>query len=266
MLKYPEINPVALHITDTLQVRWYGIMYLLGFAGCWLILRHRTKKFPGWETNERVSDLIFYNALGVILGGRLGYILFYSLPLALKDPAVIFRIWEGGMSFHGGLLGVLVATWLFARKFQYPLLMMGDLIAPCVPLALMFGRIGNFINGELWGKVTDVPWGMVFPHVGPLPRHPSQLYAALLEGALLFLILMCYSKRPRKIGSVSGMFLLLYGLIRIFEEFFRQPDPQYGYLAWGWLTMGQVLSLPMVMLGLIFLVRSKKARLIEQMM
>lgn len=264
MLKYPEINPVILHITDQLQIRWYGVMYLIGFLCCWLLLRHKTKSFPGWETADRVSDLIFYNALGVILGGRLGYILFYALPGWLKDPSVLFRIWEGGMSFHGGLIGVLVATSLFARRYGYPLLMIGDLMSACVPLALGLGRLGNFINGELWGRVTDVPWAMVFPHAGPLPRHPSQLYAVLLEGVLLFSILMWYAKTPRKIGSVTGLFLILYGLIRIFEEFFRQPDPQYGYLAWGWLTMGQILCVPMIVIGSILLARSRKAKLIEQ--
>lgn len=264
MLKYPEINPVILHITDTLQIRWYGVMYLIGFLSAWLIIRYKTKSFQSWQGTDKPSDLIFYSALGVILGGRLGYILFYNLPNTLNDPATLFRIWEGGMSFHGGLLGVFCALWLFARHNRMPLLLIGDISAPAVPLALGLGRLGNFINGELWGKVTTVPWGMVFPHAGALPRHPSQIYAVALEGIVLFALLMIYSHKPRKIGSVSGMFLILYGLIRIFEEFFRQPDPQYGYLAWGWLTMGQILSLPMVLLGVALLFKSRHSQPIGQ--
>jgi len=250
MLQYPNINPVILHITDTLQIRWYGVMYLIGFAACWLAARVRTKNLPGWETTDRLNDLLFYTALGVILGGRIGYMLFYALPDWLQDPSELFKIWQGGMSFHGGLLGVAISTWCFSRRYQLPILAVGDIMAPTIPLALATGRLGNFINGELWGRVTDVPWAMIFPHAGPLPRHPSQLYAVLLEGVLLFTILWIFSRKPRKTGSVSGLFLLGYGCIRIFEECFRQPDPQYGYLAFGWLTMGQVLCLPMIALGL----------------
>lgn len=264
MLKYPEINPVILHITDTLQIRWYGVMYLLGFLFAWIILRLKTKSLSGWESTDKLSDLLFYSALGVILGGRIGYVLFYSLPALIKDPTFLLRIWEGGMSFHGGLIGVLIALFIFARQNKYPILMIGDIVAPCVPLAIAFGRLGNFINGELWGKVTQVPWGMVFPHAGPLPRHPSQLYAVLLEGVLIFVVLMWYSSKPRKIGSVGALFFIMYGSVRIFEEFFRQPDPQYGYLAWGWLTMGQLLSLPMIIIGLVVYIKSRKMKLIEQ--
>jgi phosphatidylglycerol:prolipoprotein diacylglycerol transferase len=250
MIQYPNINPVILHVTDTLQIRWYGVMYLIGFAASWLALRLRTKHLPGWETTDRLNDLLFYTALGVILGGRIGYMLFYALPDWLSSPADIFKIWQGGMSFHGGLLGVIFSTWLFSRRYHEAFWTIGDIIAPAIPLGLLTGRIGNFINGELWGRTTDVPWAMIFPHAGPIPRHPSQLYAVLLEGVLLFIILWIYSAKPRKIGSVAGLFLLGYGCIRIFEEFFRQPDPQYGYLAFGWLTMGQLLCLPMILFGL----------------
>jgi phosphatidylglycerol:prolipoprotein diacylglycerol transferase len=250
MMQYPNINPVILHITDTLQIRWYGVMYLIGFAASWLVIRLRTKHLPGWETTDRLNDLLFYTALGVIFGGRIGYMLFYALPDWLSSPTEIFKIWQGGMSFHGGLLGVVISTWLFSRRYQIAFWTLGDIIAPAIPLGLLTGRIGNFINGELWGRVTDVPWAMVFPHAGALPRHPSQLYAVLLEGVLLFIILWIYSAKVRKTGAIAGMFLLGYGCIRIFEEFFRQPDPQYGYLAFGWLTMGQLLCLPMILFGL----------------
>jgi phosphatidylglycerol:prolipoprotein diacylglycerol transferase len=253
MLQYPNINPVILHITDTLQIRWYGVMYLVGFALAWLIIRLRTKHLSNWQTTDRLNDLIFYSALGVILGGRIGYMLFYSLPDWLSSPSELLKIWQGGMSFHGGLIGVTISTWLFTRHYKMAFWALGDIICPAVPLALGVGRIGNFINGELWGRVTDMPWGMVFPHAGVLPRHPSQLYAVLLEGILLFLILFIYSRKPRKQGAVSGLFFLGYGCIRIFEEFFRQPDPQYGYLAFGWLTMGQILCLPMIFIGLYLL-------------
>lgn len=249
MLTYPSINPVALHITDAIRIRWYGIMYLIGFVACWFAARIRTKRLPGWESTDRLSDLLFYTALGVVLGGRIGYVLFYALPEWFHDPFLVFKIWQGGMSFHGGLLGVVVSTALFARHYQLSFWAVGDIIAPTVPLAIAMGRLGNFINGELWGKVTDLPWGMVFPHAGRFPRHPSPLYAVLLEGVLLFTIVWIYSAKPRPLGRVSGVFLISYGFIRIFEEFYRVPDPQYGYLALGWVTMGQLLCIPMILLG-----------------
>lgn len=258
MLTYPNIDPVILRITDSLQIRWYGVMYLIGFAACWLVARIRTKKLPGWESTDRLNDLLFYTALGVVLGGRLGYTLFYGFSNWLADPLLVFKVWQGGMSFHGGLLGVIVSTALFCRHYHTPFWAVGDIIAPTVPLAIATGRIGNFINGELWGKVSELPWGMVFPHAGPLPRHPSPLYAVLLEGALLFTILWFYSAKPRPMGKVAGVFLVGYGFIRIFEEFFRVPDPQYGYLALGWVTMGQILCIPMILLGAYLLFRAPR--------
>ncbi len=254
MLQYPNINPVILHITETLQIRWYGVMYLVGFMLAWCVIRYRSKALPGWEQRDKANDLIFYTAIGVILGGRIGYMLFYALPDWFASPSELFKIWQGGMSFHGGLIGVFIATWVFCRHMKEPYWKVADIIAPGVPLALACGRLGNFINGELWGRITDVPWAMVFPHAGPWPRHPSQLYAILLEGFLLFIILWFYSAKPRKTGSIAGLFLLGYGCIRIFEEFFRQPDPQYGYLAFGWLTMGQVLCIPMIVFGLYMMI------------
>ncbi|MBS0290429.1 MAG: prolipoprotein diacylglyceryl transferase [Proteobacteria bacterium] len=253
MLQYPEINPVILHITDALQIRWYGVMYLLGFGICWLAIRLRTKTLPSWKTTDKLNDLIFYSALGVILGGRIGYMLFYSLPNWIASPTELFKIWQGGMSFHGGLIGVIVSTWFFCKRYHDPFWEIGDIITPSIPLALAMGRIGNFINGELWGRMSEVPWAMVFPNAGPFPRHPSQLYAVLLEGVFLFCVLWIYSSQPRKTGAVSGLFLVGYGCVRIFEEFFRQPDPQYGYIAFGWLTMGQILCLPMIIFGLYLL-------------
>ena len=250
---FPQIDPVALSL-GPLQIHWYGLMYLFGFAGAWWLGRVRAERY-GW-TAEQVEDLLFYGAIGVMLGGRLGYALFYDLANNLEHPLNIFKIWQGGMSFHGGLLGVLTAFWLFSRKTGKSYFEISDFIAPMVPIGLFFGRIGNFINGELWGKVSDVPWAMVFPTGGPEPRHPSQLYEAGLEGLVLFLILWLYSAKPKPLGAVSGLFLLGYGFFRFIIEFVRIPDQQYGYLALDWLTMGQILSLPMIILGLFLMVRA----------
>jgi phosphatidylglycerol:prolipoprotein diacylglycerol transferase len=249
MLTYPHIDPVALSL-GPIKIHWYGLMYLVGFACFWALgsLRARREEFA--IKPEEVSDFLFYGAVGVVLGGRIGYVLFYGFEDLLADPLSIFRVWEGGMSFHGGLIGVIVAIALYARKLHTGFFNMADFVAPMVPLGLFAGRIGNFINGELWGRPTEVPWGMVFPHVDLLPRHPSQLYQAALEGLLLFVILWAYSAKPRPAAAVSGLFLVGYGVFRFIVEFFRQPDAQLGYVAFGWMSQGQLLSLPMIVGGL----------------
>ncbi len=252
MLSYPEIDPVALQL-GPLKIHWYGLMYLLGFAGAWWLARYRAgRPASGW-TREQVSDLIFYGAMGVILGGRLGYVLFYNFDQFLEDPLWLFAIWEGGMAFHGGLLGVIAAFWLFARKYHKRLFEVTDFAAPLVPIGLGAGRIGNFIGGELWGRATDVPWGMVFPRADELARHPSQLYQFALEGVALFTLLWLFSMKPRPTMAVSGLFLAAYGSFRFVVEFFRQPDQHLGYIAFDWVTMGQLLSMPMVAAGLLLL-------------
>lgn len=250
-IAYPQINPIALQI-GPVAIHWYGIMYLLAFLSGWglLCLRAKQNKAPNQLTVAQVGDLVTYAALGVIIGGRIGYMLFYDLPNLIHHPLSLLQIWQGGMSFHGGLLGVLLALWLFGRRHQLAFLALTDFIAPVVPIGLGLGRLGNFINGELWGRVSDVPWSMVFPLGGPLPRHPSELYECLLEGVVLFVALWCYSNKPRPLGAISGWFAIGYSVARIFVEFFRVPDPQYGYLAFGWLTMGQVLSLPLLCVGI----------------
>ena len=250
---YPTIDPVALSL-GPIQIHWYGLMYLLGFSGAWWLGRLRAERF-GWTTVE-VEDLLFYGAIGVIVGGRLGYSLFYDLPALIDNPLNLFKVWQGGMSFHGGLLGVVIAFGFFARATGKSYFSISDFIVPMVPVGLFFGRIGNFINGELWGKVSDVPWAMIFPNAGPLTRHPSQLYEAMLEGVLLFLILWIYSAKPKPPGAVSGLFLLGYGFFRFVVEFVRVPDQQYGYLLLDWITMGQILSLPMIVIGLFITVRA----------
>jgi len=249
-MNYPQINPVAIDL-GAIKIYWYGLMYLFGFVAAWLLARARATTH-GFEKSQ-VEDLLFYGALGVILGGRLGYAVFYDLAANLENPINMLKVWQGGMSFHGGLIGVLVAMWLFTRKSGKSFFEITDFIAPLVPLGLFFGRIGNFINAELWGKVSDVPWAMVFPGGGPLPRHPSQLYQAVLEGLLLFILLWWFSSKPRPRAAVSGLFLLGYGLFRFIVEFVRMPDPQYGYLAFNWLTMGQILCLPMIIAGAIMM-------------
>jgi len=249
MLTYPEINSVAFKL-GPLQVHWYGLMYVIGLLSAWGlgIIRAR-KKNSGW-TSEEVGELIFYGAMGVIVGGRLGYMLFYAPWDFFTNPLLFFKVWDGGMSFHGGFLGVVFSFWLFSRRYHKSIFQTADFIAPMVPIGLGAGRLGNFINGELWGRVADVPWAMVFPTGGLMPRHPSQLYEFLLEGVVMFAVLWIYSSKPRPEKAVSALFLILYGSFRFFVEFFRQPDPQYGFIAFGWLTMGQLLSIPMIILGL----------------
>ncbi len=252
MLTYPNIDPVVVSF-GPFAIHWYGLMYLIGFVAVWWLGTLRARKpGSGWKPEE-ISDLLFYGALGVILGGRIGYVLFYNFGMFLDDPLMIFRIWQGGMSFHGGMLGVFLAMWLFGRKTGRGFYEVTDVIAPYVPIGLGAGRIGNFINGELWGRPTDLPWGMVFPFVDNQPRHPSMLYEALLEGLVLFLILWLYSAKPRPRRAVSGMFMLCYGLFRFAVEFVREPDAHIGYLAFGWLTMGHLLSAPMILFGIYLL-------------
>lgn len=252
MIPYPNIDPIIVEI-GPLAIRWYGLMYLLGFGASWWLGRRRAREPGSGWTGEQMDDLVFYGALGAILGGRIGYILFYDFASWLDDPLLLLRIWEGGMSFHGGLLGVLVALWLYGRKLGRGFFAMTDFVAPLVPPGLGAGRVGNFINGELWGKPTDVPWGFVVDGVG---RHPSMLYEALLEGLVLFVILWLYSaQRPPRM-AVSGAFALGYGLFRFAVEFVRVPDQHIGdggYLAFGWLTMGQVLSAPLILIGILLL-------------
>lgn len=249
MLLYPNIDPVAVSL-GPLEIRWYGIMYVLGFLGafyvCWT--QARSKKDP-WTLNE-VADLLFYCALGVIFGGTLGYILFYDPARLLHDPLSVFKFWQPGRAFHGGLLGVLVAVLLFAHNHQKRILEIGDLLAVSVPIGLATGRLGNFLNQELWGRVTDLPWGMVFPKAGELPRHPSQLYEFFLEGVLLFIILYCVSRLKPREGVLTALFLILYGVFRVLIEFFREPDITNSFLNWIHLTQGQLLSLPMIAIGL----------------
>ncbi len=249
MLTYPEIDPVIFTI-GFVKIRWYGLMYVIGFVLAWWLARRRAAKPWAAVRPEQVDDLIFYSMLGVIIGGRLGYCLVYGWEQLLSDPLYLFKITEGGMSFHGGLAGVMGALWLFGRKLGRRFWDMGDFVAPLAPLGLGFGRIGNFINGELWGKPTDVPWSF---NVDGQALHPSQLYESALEGFALFAIVWLFSAKDRPRGAVSGVFLIGYGAFRFFVEFYRVPDAHLGYLALDWVTMGQLLSLPMILLGAVLL-------------
>jgi phosphatidylglycerol:prolipoprotein diacylglycerol transferase len=248
MLVHPQFDPIAVSI-GPFGIRWYGLMYLIGFvAALWLGRRRAASDtWRGWSPRA-MDDVLFYGVIGVIIGGRLGYALFYKPGYYLAHPLEIFYVWQGGMSFHGGFLGVLVAMLLFARKARKPWLGVMDFLAPLVPPGLAAGRMGNFINAELWGRPTDVPWAMVFPTVDGTPRHPSQLYEFALEGIVLFVLMWLYSKKPRATGSVSALFLIGYGASRFIVEYTREPDSFLGVLALG-LTMGQWLSLPMVLVG-----------------
>jgi len=252
MLMYPDIDSVALRL-GPVEVQWYGLMYLIGFVGGWWLGRVRARKpNSGWKSVE-IDDLLFYIALGVVLGGRFGYMLFYNIGGWLDNPLEVFRIWQGGMSFHGGLLGVLLACWLYGRKTGRTFFVVTDFIAPFITIGLGAGRMGNFINGELWGRPTELPWGMVFPYVDAQPRHPTMLYEAFLEGLVMFIILWWFSSKPRPTMAVSGLFLICYGVFRLGIEFIREPDAHLGYLAFGWVTMGHILSLPMLLCGLLFM-------------
>ncbi len=244
---FSQIDPVAFSL-GPLSVRWYGLMYLFGFAfAMWLAGRRADAPNSGWTRNE-VSDLLFYGFLGVNLGGRIGYVLFYNFELFLADPTYLFKIWTGGMSFHGGLIGVITAMIWFAHKTKRHFFTVADFVAPLIPFGLGVGRIGNFMNGELWGRVTDVPWAIIFPEAGPEPRHPSQLYQFALEGVVLFIILNLFWRKNPPRGAISGMFLLFYGLFRFLVEFVRQPDSQLG-LYFQEISMGQILSTPMIIAG-----------------
>lgn len=250
-LGFPAIDPVAIQL-GPLAIRWYALAYLVGLLLGWRLVR-RLVAGPGWRiTPEQVDDLLFYMTLGIILGGRLGYVLFYDPGQYLAAPWRLVAVWQGGMSFHGGVLGVIAAAWLFARNHRVPLLDVTDAVALVGPIGLFLGRLANFVNGELWGRPTDLPWGVVFPHAGPEPRHPSQLYEAFLEGIVLFAILQLVharSTRPADAGLLGGTFLAGYAVFRFLVEFVREPDAQLGLLAGG-LTMGQLLCLPMLALGL----------------
>ena len=258
MLLYPEIDPVALSL-GPLKIHWYGIMYVLAFAFAWRLALRSSQRPWSPIKKAQIEDLIVYGAFGVILGGRFGYMLFYSADKWLSDPAMLLRIWEGGMSFHGGLIGVTLAILIYSRKYQIPFLSLADFVAPLVPAGLFFGRMGNFIGQELYGRPTDVPWAMVFPSdPEQLPRHPSQLYEAALEGLVLFFIVNLYARKPRLYGSVAGMFLIFYGIFRFSVEFVRQPDAQFAgqsalLESFNWMTRGQTLCIPMIVLGLWFM-------------
>lgn len=273
---YPDIDPVALDL-GVVQIRWYGLTYLVGFAAAWW-LAHRRSRYPGsgWAPAQ-IDDLLFYAAIGVVAGGRLGYILFYGFDDWLEEPLRLFRVWEGGMSFHGGFLGVLAALGLYGYRYQRRWFALTDYVAPLVPLGLLSGRLGNFVNGELWGAPGNVPWAMQVPcerfadlcfqklalPPGTLlspPLHPSQLYEALLEGVVLFAILWWYAARPRPRMAVSALFLLGYGGFRFAVEFVRMPDAHLGYLAFGWVTMGQLLSAPMILAGALMLLLAYRSR------
>ncbi len=266
ILSFPAIDPVAISI-GPLAIHWYGLAYVAGIMLGWLVARRMLANNTLWPndappcTRAHLDDFLVWVALGIVLGGRIGYILFYDLPSVLAEPIRAVQIWNGGMSFHGGFVGATLAMVFFARRHAIPLWSLFDIVASVAPIGIFFGRIANFVNGELWGRVTDVPWAMVFPTGGPMPRHPSQLYEACLEGLVLFILLQILIRSFRAFrspGLVTGSFVALYALARIFVEFFREPDVQLGYLAGNWLTMGMVLSLPMVAVGLWAILRARK--------
>jgi phosphatidylglycerol:prolipoprotein diacylglycerol transferase len=256
MLAYPQIDPVAIAL-GPVKVHWYGLAYLAGLAFAWWLAARRSRLPGAAVKREQVDDLIFFGALGVVLGGRVGYALFYGGDKLAEDPTWLLRVWQGGMSFHGGMLGVMIAMYLFARRRQIGFGALLDFVAPLVPVGLALGRLGNFIGQELWGRPTNVPWAMIFPRDPlQLPRHPSQLYQFALEGLLLFFILLWFSSRPRPTWAVSGVFSLGYGCLRFVAEFFREPDQHIGFEALGWVTRGQLLCLPMIALGIYLLIKA----------
>lgn len=254
MFIYPALDPVALNI-GPIAIHWYGLMYLAGFITFWLLGNWRIRHYQLPWNKEQLADLIFYAAMGVILGGRLGYMLFYNYGELVNDPLSVLRIWEGGMSFHGGLIGVVLGVYLYTKRTGRNFFDVADFMVPMIPPGLAFGRIGNFINGELWGRVTSMPWGVIYPHVDSQPRHPSQLYEFFLEGILLFILVWWYANTNRPRGAICGFFAICYALARIICEFFREPDVHIGYLAFGF-TMGQLLSIPLLIAGIIIMWRA----------
>jgi phosphatidylglycerol:prolipoprotein diacylglycerol transferase len=256
MLTHPQFDPVAISL-GPLKVHWYGLMYVIGFLAFLYLGKRRAAKPGSVFKPEQVDDMMFWGALGVVLGGRIGYMFFYNLREFLGDPLSFFQVWDGGMSFHGGLIGVTLVMLILSWKWGVRFFQLSDFVAPLIPIGLGAGRIGNFINGELWGRPTDMPWGMVFPPAGmDIARHPSQLYQAFLEGLVLFVLLWWFSRVSRPVGAVTGLFVAAYAVFRIIVEFFRQPDQHLGYVAFGWMTQGQVLSLPMLALGLFIMWRA----------
>jgi phosphatidylglycerol:prolipoprotein diacylglycerol transferase len=271
-MHYPAIDPIIVAL-GPLAIRWYGLAYLAGFALCWWLGNRRARQpGSGWDA-EAVSDVVFYGAVGAVIGGRIGYVFFYGFDQLLRDPLWLFRVWDGGMSFHGGLLGVIVAMWWFGRNTSRSFFQVSDFMAPLVAPGLGFGRLGNFANTELPGRMTDSAFGLVYPcsadairSINPLctgvweafARHPSPLYQAFAEGLVLFVVVWLVSSRPQATGVVSGVFLAGYGVMRFCTEFFRQPDSHLGYLAFDWLTMGQLLSLPMVIVGILMAVYARR--------
>ncbi|MDR2013624.1 MAG: prolipoprotein diacylglyceryl transferase [Rhodanobacter sp.] len=275
---FVDINPIAFSL-GPVQVHWYGIMYLLSFAVAWWLGQGRCKAGRLPVTSEQFSDLAFYVMLGVILGGRIGYMIFYDTATLIHEPLSLIRVWQGGMSFHGGLLGVLLAGLIWTWRNDVNFFDTVDFVAPLVPIGLGLGRLGNFIGGELWGRRTDLPWGMIFPRslewldktrddlyrmyldglLNHEVRHPSQVYEFALEGVVMFTVLWIYSRKPRPRYAVSGLFALLYGVFRFSVEFFREPDVQLGFLAFDWVTMGQILSLPLILVGVLLLGLSRSA-------
>jgi len=270
---YPDIDPIIVAL-GPLAIRWYGVAYLAAFGLCWWLGNRRADRPGSGWTRQEVSDVVFYGAIGAVLGGRLGYTFFYGFEVLRNDPLYLLRIWEGGMSFHGGLIGTLLALWWFGRKTGRTFLQVGDFTAPLVTLGLGCGRLGNFANTELPGRATESVFGIIYPCATdairalnpmcstewePFARHPSPLYQAFTEGLVLFLIVWLFSARPRPVGAVSGVFLLSYGVLRTTTEFFREPDVHLGFVALDWLTMGQVLSIPMIFIGIVLILRSRAA-------
>ncbi len=263
MLTYPEIDPVAVSIGSftiagktlgPLNIHWYGLMYLFGFAAGWALAYYRAGKRESVIQPKQAEDLLFYGAMGLVIGARVGYIVFYNFQAWTNDFSLIFRVWEGGMSFHGGLIGMAMGLLLYSRKINRNFFDVVDFVAPFAPLGIFFGRMGNFIGGELYGRPTDVPWAMIFPGDPGVPRHPSQLYEGFLEGLVLFSVLMWFSRKPRPRAAVIGLFLTLYGVFRFSVEFVREPDAHISFDLFGWMTRGQILCIPMILVGVSLLI------------